>query len=75
MNAQMVLVNLKGKAKNIGKPGMIRFAEPSPNGKYILMKTIHRPFSYLVPVYRFPMRVDVLDVSYTHLTLPTKRIV
>ena len=62
MNAQMVLVNLKGKAKNIGKPGMIRFAEPSPNGKYILMKTIHRPFSYLVPVYRFPMRVDVLDI-------------
>ena len=63
MNAQMVLVNLKGKAKNIGKPGMIRFAEPSPNGKYILMKTIHRPFSYLVPVYRFPMRVDVLDIN------------
>jgi len=62
MNAQMVLVNLKGKAKNIGKPGMIRFAEPSPNGKYILMKTIHRPFSYLVPLYRFPMRVDVLDI-------------
>ena len=62
MNAQMVLVNLKGKAKNIGKPGMIRFAEPSPNGKYILMKTILRPFSYLVPVYRFPMRVDVLDI-------------
>ena len=24
--------------------------------------TIHRPFSYLVPVYRFPMRVDVLDI-------------
>jgi dipeptidyl aminopeptidase/acylaminoacyl peptidase len=62
MNAQMVLVNLKGKAKNIGKPGMIRFAEPSPNGKYILMKTIHRPFSYLVPVYRFPMRIDVSDI-------------
>ncbi len=62
MNAQMVLVNLKGKARNIGKPGMIRFAEPSPNGKYILMKTIHRPFSYLVPVYRFPMRIDVLDI-------------
>jgi dipeptidyl aminopeptidase/acylaminoacyl peptidase len=58
----MVLVNLNGKAKNIGKPGMIRFAEPSPNGKYILMKTIHRPFSYLVPVYRFPMRIDVLDI-------------
>ena len=62
MNAQMVLVNLKGKAKNIGKPGMIRFAEPSPNGKYILMKTIHRPFSYLVPLSTFPMRVDVLDI-------------
>jgi dipeptidyl aminopeptidase/acylaminoacyl peptidase len=26
------------------------------------MKTIHRPFSYLVPVYRFPMRIDVSDI-------------
>ena len=28
---------------------------------YILMETIHRPYSYLVPIYRFPTLVQVLD--------------
>ncbi len=61
LNSQVVHVTLKGKVKKIGKPGLIRRAEPSPDGKYVLMETIHRPFSYLVPVYRFPILVEVLD--------------
>ena len=41
--------------------GTIARAEPSPDGNYILVETIHRPFSYLVPVYRFPRRVEIRD--------------
>ena len=41
--------------------GTINRAEPSPDGKYLLVETIHRPFSYLVPYYRFPRRVEVRD--------------
>ena len=60
MTSQLVKVNMKGKAKKIGKPGIIRRSEPSPDGQYILMETIHRPFSYLVPLSRFPFLVEIL---------------
>ena len=63
MNAQVVYVNLKGKTKKIGQPGIIRRNEPSPDGNYILLETIHQPFSYLVPLYRFPILVEVLDIE------------
>jgi len=61
MSSQVFHVNIKGKMKKIGESGIIRKAEPSPDGKYILLETIHRPYSYLVPIYRFPNLVQVLD--------------
>ncbi len=69
MTAQVVHVTLRGKVKNIGKPGIIRRAEPSPNGDYILMETIHRPYSYLIPVYRFPTLIEVIDVDGNQIKL------
>ena len=33
----------------------------SPDGKYVLTGTIHRPFSYLVPYYLFPNTLEVRD--------------
>ena len=63
MTAQVYYVGINGKIKKIGKPGIIRRAEPSPDGQYILMETIHRPYSYLVPVYRFPILVQVLNIK------------
>lgn len=33
----------------------------SPDGKQILLKTIQKPFSYIVPYYRFPEDVVVVD--------------
>lgn len=62
-NVQVYKVNLKGKKEKIGKPGIIRRSSPSPSGKYILVETVHRPFSYLVPAYRFPYRVEVWDLD------------
>ena len=63
MTAQVLHVDIKGKMKKIGKPGVIRRAEPSPDGKYILSERIHRPYSYLVPVYRFPNLIQILDIK------------
>lgn len=67
MHAQVVHVSLKGKTKKIGQSGIIRRAEPSPDGEYILMETIHRPFSYLVPVYRFPTRIEIINKNGKHV--------
>lgn len=61
--AQLHLVHLDGSTAKMGSPGIIRSADPSPDGKYILVETTHRPFSYLVPIYRFPYRVEVWDME------------
>ena len=63
MTSQVLHVNLKGKVKKVGKPGVIKRAEPSPDGKFILMETIHKPYSYLVPLYRFPTFIEVYGID------------
>lgn len=59
--AQLMVTDLEGKAKPIGKPGIIQSFSPSPNGSYILVQMIKPPFSYLVPYYRFPLGVEIWD--------------
>jgi dipeptidyl aminopeptidase/acylaminoacyl peptidase len=59
--AQLGLVDLDGELVEIGAPGIHSSFDPSPNGEYLLVETIQRPFSYLVPANRFPRRVEVWD--------------
>jgi dipeptidyl aminopeptidase/acylaminoacyl peptidase len=61
--SRLVRVGIDGSTSELGVSGIIRNAEPSPNGKYILVETIHRPFSYRVPIYRFPYKVEVRDAD------------
>jgi len=61
--SQILKVDLDGAKTTLGEHGIYRSATPSPDGKYILVQTVHRPFSYLVPVYRFPLRVEVWDME------------
>lgn len=61
--SQIVRVTLDGQKIPIGAVGIIKNVEPSPNGKYILVEIMHRPFSYLVPHYRFPYRVEIWDLD------------
>ncbi|MBB4035764.1 dipeptidyl aminopeptidase/acylaminoacyl peptidase [Dysgonomonas hofstadii] len=37
----------------------------SPDGSYVLIRTIHRPYSYIVPYYRFPVETSVYDINGT----------
>lgn len=55
-------ITLTGKRTALGG-GLIDAAIPSPNGHYILYKTLHRPFSYQVPAGRFPKCIQVLDAQ------------
>ena len=61
--AQVMRVSLDGQATTIGRPGIIISAEPSPNGQYVLIETVHTPFSYVVPVRRFPTKTDVYAIG------------
>lgn len=58
--AQLAAVDVEtGKTTLLGAPAIFESVEPSPDGKYILVARVHRPFSYLLPVSYFPKEVEV----------------
>tara|TARA_B100001123_G_scaffold263095_2_gene292998 strand:- start:2514 stop:4340 length:1827 start_codon:yes stop_codon:yes gene_type:complete len=61
--SQVAVVSLGGNVTPLGEPELIRSAHPSPDGQHILVQTIHRPFSYIVPAARFPNRIEVWDMQ------------
>lgn len=63
VTSTLELVTLEGQRTPIGSPGLIDEAKPSPDGNYILLSTLHRPFSYQLPATRFPKQIQVLDRS------------
>jgi dipeptidyl aminopeptidase/acylaminoacyl peptidase len=61
-SCQLVSVPLhNGEPQPIGPPGIHDGFSPSPSGDYLLVQTIHRPYSYLMPAGRFPVRIEVWD--------------
>lgn len=56
---QLVLVSLDGTVKEIWPPAVYTSLDPSPDEKYILISSIHRPYSFIVPCGRFPRKVEV----------------
>ncbi|MEO5858294.1 MAG: prolyl oligopeptidase family serine peptidase [Pyrinomonadaceae bacterium] len=61
--SQFALIDLNGKVREIGSPAIIDNAEVSPDGKFILVSRIQRPFSYLFPSFRFPKKYEIWDTS------------
>ena len=61
--AQLVRITLDGMVTELGEPAMFRSVSPSPDGRYILTQATRRPFSYLVPAYRFPAHIAVQDAD------------
>ncbi|MHC2990754.1 aminoacyl peptidase [Pontibacter sp. HJ8] len=59
MQTQLKLVTVDGKQQNIGQAGIIKSIDVSPDGQYLLVETIQKPYSYLVPHYYFPYNVEV----------------
>jgi dipeptidyl aminopeptidase/acylaminoacyl peptidase len=51
------------KSEVIGSRGMITGLDPSPDGKFILVSRISRPFSYIVPYYFFPTTTEIWDLN------------
>ncbi|PYS20949.1 MAG: hypothetical protein DMF72_19100 [Acidobacteria bacterium] len=48
-----------GRKTLIGKPGIFDSVAPSPSGEYLLVTSIKRPFSHLIPLNGFPEDVEV----------------
>lgn len=55
----LVKQELSGASKQWASADMYTNVSFSPDGKYIMTTTIHKPFSYIVPYNRFPETVSV----------------
>lgn len=61
--SQLAVIDVDNKIKEIGKPAIYDDAEVSPDGKYVLVERLKRPYSYLFPYNYFPRDVEVWDMN------------
>ena len=61
-------ISLSGSSEMI-QSGMIKDFDLSPDNEFIMTKTIKKPFSYLVPYYRFPYTVEVISLISGKISL------
>lgn len=59
--SELFKVNIDGSKSRWKGTGMYTRFNFSPNGEYVLVTTIHKPFSYLVTYYRFPSKTIIYD--------------
>jgi len=63
LTSQLQEVSVDGQSTKIGSPAIYRSAAYSPDGKYLMVQTVKRPYSYLVPIYYFPFNTSILDTK------------
>jgi dipeptidyl aminopeptidase/acylaminoacyl peptidase len=67
--ATLFKVDLTGNKTQWKETAMYRQVNFSPNGEYVLVTTIEKPFSYLVTLYRFPSKTIVYDKAGNEIKL------
>lgn len=63
VTSELYKLDLNGKTTLYKKADLYAGEGFSPDGNYILITTIKKPFSYIVPLNRFPMTSIVYDLS------------
>ena len=61
MTSELYKVTLDGTATLFKKADMYAGESYSPDGNYIMLSTIQKPFSYIVPLSRFPSKTVICD--------------
>ncbi len=60
--SQLVLLDVEsGASQSFAEPGIIRSLSPSPDGNYMMISRVKKPFSYIVPYSRFPFDVEIFN--------------
>jgi dipeptidyl aminopeptidase/acylaminoacyl peptidase len=61
---QVALIDVqKGTVKKVGTPAMVRSVDASPDGRYLRVTRMLKPFSYDVPVANFGTIEEVWDID------------
>ncbi|OWY25856.1 S9 family peptidase [Sphingobacteriales bacterium UPWRP_1] len=61
--SQLMLANEEGNIRNLGQPSLIRHFSVSPNGQFVLLQSIEKPFSFSLPYTFFPLSVQILNMK------------
>jgi dipeptidyl aminopeptidase/acylaminoacyl peptidase len=61
--SEIRLVSLQGLDRPYLDTRMYRSVSVSPNGKFVMVSFVKRPFSYLVPYYRFPTETHIYNLK------------
>ena len=62
--SQLALIRASdGAVTMVGKIANYDSVDPAPDGKHILVTSIHKPYSYITTYDRFPKEIEVWDVS------------
>ena len=63
INAELYQVDIYGKIMLFKEKDMYSGTTFSPDGNYVMISAIHRPFSYIVPLSRFPVTTQIYDTE------------
>ena len=58
--SEIAAISLDGKISPLAT-GVVRAFQPSPNGEFVMVQIVRRPYSYSVPVSRFPLKTEIRD--------------
>ncbi|HEY2851348.1 MAG TPA: prolyl oligopeptidase family serine peptidase [Gemmatimonadaceae bacterium] len=71
---QLAVIDAKsGAVKKIGAPAMVTAIDPSPDGGYLRVTTMQKPFSYLVEYQNFGTNEGIWDSNGKAIAELTKR--
>ncbi len=63
VKSQLYIIDISGKAAMLKDAALYSGESISPDGNYVMISTIERPYSYLVPMNRFPQKSVVYDIE------------
>lgn len=69
VTSELYKVSLSGKSELFKSADIYAGESFSPDGKYLMLTTIQKPFSYIVPLSRFPQKSVVYDVTGKEIKL------
>jgi len=63
LTAELFKININGKSTLYKASDLYSSQSFSPDGNFLLLSTIQKPFSYIVPLNRFPQITTVFDLN------------
>jgi len=71
--SELYRISLDGAAKQWKGKDLYSGESFSPDGNYLLISVVHRPFSYIVPLQRFPCTTTVYDADGKQVSVIDER--